>query len=43
MVEIETLIEALSAYRKQMLQRGYPLKAAAVTHCISIVRRMVVH
>ena len=40
MIEVEKLVEALNAYRNQMLQRGYPLKAAVVEHCITIVRRV---
>lgn len=40
MVEVEKLIEALNAYRVMLVQRGQPLKAAAVAHCIQIVRRV---
>jgi hypothetical protein len=34
------LIEALQAYRKRLLSAGHTLKAAAVDHCIAIVKRM---
>lgn len=40
MVEVEKLIEALNAYRVYLVQRSQPLKAAAVAHCIKIVRRV---
>ncbi|WP_342620854.1 hypothetical protein [Rhodoferax sp. GW822-FHT02A01] len=40
MIDSVALIEALQAYRKRLLAAGHTLKAAAVAHCISIVKRM---
>ena len=42
MVEVEKLIQALAAYRDHLGKAGQPLKAAAVTHCIKIVRRLAI-
>lgn len=42
MVEVEKLIEALNAYRAYLVQHSQPLKAAAVDHCIKIVRRLLI-
>lgn len=36
------IIPALQAYRATLLGRGDLLKAAAVMHCITIVRRLAV-
>jgi len=41
MIDLETAVAALQSYRKRLLLLGQPLKAAAVTHCISILRRLV--
>lgn len=40
MIEAAPLIEALQAYRKKLIAAGQPAKAAAVQHCIAIVRRL---
>jgi hypothetical protein len=40
MINAAILIEALQAYRRQLLDRGHALKAAAVAQCIVIVRRI---
>jgi len=37
---VPTIIPALQAYRASLLGRGELLKAAAVAHCITIVRKM---
>jgi hypothetical protein len=40
MIEATPLIEALAAYRKKLVAAGHVSKAAAVAHCIAIVRRL---
>ena len=40
MVEVEKLIQALAAYRANLVKAGQPLKAATVLHCIKVVRRL---
>jgi hypothetical protein len=40
MIDATELIEALQAYRKKLVAAGQPLKAAAVAHCITIVKRL---
>lgn len=40
MIEAAALIDAMQAYRKKLLAAGHPAKAAAVEHCIAIVKRL---
>ncbi len=40
MVERAAVIEALVDYRARLTARGQVLKAAAVGHCIQIVKRL---
>ncbi|WP_269813893.1 hypothetical protein [Rhodoferax ferrireducens] len=40
MIDATELLEALTVYRKKLVSAGHPLKAAAVEHCIKIVRRL---
>lgn len=40
MIEIEKVVEVLAAYRKYLQRRGQLAKAAAVTHCIALVRQL---
>jgi len=40
MIDATELIAAMHAYRKKLLAAGQPLKAAAVTYCITMVRRL---
>lgn len=39
-VDATELLDAMQAYRKRLLAAGHPAKAAAVEHCIKIVRRL---
>ena len=39
-IELASVIAALSAYRSQLKAQGKLIKAAAVGHCIVIVRRL---
>jgi len=39
-MEARPVIEALAAYRQRLKQQGHPAKAAAVEHCIAIVKRL---
>jgi hypothetical protein len=40
MIESKVLIDVLLAYRKRLLNQGFTAKAAAVSHCISIVTKL---
>jgi hypothetical protein len=40
MVERAKVIEALTAYKARLAQQGKTARAAAVAHCIAIVRRL---
>lgn len=40
MIDATEVIEALQAYRQKLLSAGHPAKAAAVEHCIKLVRRL---
>lgn len=40
MIDASELIKALHAYRKKLTSAGHLSKAAAVAHCIEIVRRL---
>ncbi|WP_294768648.1 hypothetical protein [uncultured Rhodoferax sp.] len=40
MIDAAELIEALQAYRKKLLDGGHTAKAAVVSHCIQIVRKL---
>jgi hypothetical protein len=42
MIELQTAIAALSAYRASLRDSGKLLKAAAVERCIVILRRLAV-
>jgi len=37
---VTAAVAALQAYRKQLIQRGQPLKAETVAYCITILRRL---
>lgn len=40
MIEVEKVIEALTAYRAYLVKRNQPLKAATVEHCMKLIRRL---
>lgn len=40
MIDASQLLEALNAYRIRLKEQGHPAKAAAVEHCINIVKRL---
>lgn len=40
MIEKLNIIEAMGAYRDRLKEQGRMVKAAAVEHCIAIIRRL---
>ena len=40
MIERDKVIEALAAYRQRLQQQGKTARAAAVAHCIAIIKRL---
>jgi hypothetical protein len=40
MIEAAQVVTALAAYRQRLVDQGYTAKAAAVAHCINIVKRL---
>lgn len=40
LIDILPVLDALAVYRARLVERNQPLKAAAVAHCIAIVRRL---
>lgn len=40
LIDILPVLDALNVYRARLVERNQPLKAAAVAHCITIVRRL---
>ena len=40
MIDTAEVVKALKTYRKHLQDAGSPLKAAAVAHCIGIVKRI---
>jgi len=41
LIDILPVLDALNVYRARLVERGQPLKAAAVAHCILIVRNLI--
>jgi len=39
-VDATELIDAMQAYRKKLIAAGHPAKAAAVEHCIRLVKKL---
>jgi|GEM_PF-6969694 len=39
-IEAQAVVDALNAYRRKLLDQGFTAKAAAVAHCVSIVKRL---
>lgn len=40
MIELAAVISALNAYRIRLKEQGKTAKAAAVEHCIALIRRL---
>ena len=40
MLDATEVIQALEEYRRKLKDRGHAMKAAAVAHCITIIKRL---
>lgn len=40
MIELASVIKALTSYRDRLKEQGRMVKAATVGHCIAIIRRL---